>query len=85
MTHAVSILIGLLGAALLALGWRAWQNHLEITRLRRNGHRRVACRRLSDRRAVHPDFLRGLAELLVLLLLLGAVLGWLGAAEPPAW
>jgi len=78
-------LIGLLGAALLALGWRAWQNHLEITRLRRNGHRRVACRRLSDRGAVHPDFLRGLAELLVLLLLLGAVLGWLGASEPPTW
>lgn len=85
MTHAVSLLILLLGVALLALGWRAWQNHLEITRLRRNGHRRVACRRLSQRGAVHPDFLRGLAELLVLLLLLGAVLGWLGAAEPRVW
>ena len=85
MTHAVSLLILRLGVALLALGWRAWQNHLEITRLRRNGHRRVACRRLSQRGAVHPDFLRGLAELLVLLLLLGAVLGWLGAAEPRVW
>lgn len=81
MMYAVSLLIVLLGAALLALGWRAYQNHLEITRLRRNGHRRVACR--SYRRAcVHPDFLRGLAELAVLVLLLATVLGWLGAADP---
>jgi hypothetical protein len=83
MMYAVSLIIVLLGAGLLALGWQAYQNHLEISRLRRNGHRRVACRRLSERGGVHPDFLRALAELSLLVLLLAAVLGWLGAADPP--
>lgn len=84
MMYALSTtVIVLLAAALLALGWRAYQNHLEITRLRRNGHRRVALRRYR-RGGVHPDFLRGLAELGLLVLLLLAVLGWL-AADPPRW
>ena len=86
MMYAVSLIIVLLGAGLLALGWHAYQNHLEISRLRRNGHRGLACRRLSQRGGVHPEFLRTLAELcLLLLLLLAAVLGWLGAADPPGW
>lgn len=84
MMHAVTSLIALLGAGLLALGWRAWQNHRELSRLRRNGWRRVACRPYR-RGCVHPDFLRLLAELLVLVLLLVSVLGWLGAGEPAAW
>lgn len=83
MMYAASLMmIALLGAGLLALGWRAWQNHLEISRLRRNGHRRVACRQYR-RGSVPPDFLRGLAELLLLVLLLVSLLGWLGMAAPP--
>ncbi len=85
MMYAASLIIVLLGAGLLALGWHAYQNHLEISRLRRNGHRRVACRRLSHRGCVPPDLLRCLAELCLLVLLLAAVLGWLGAADPPGW
>ena len=84
MMYTVSTLVLLLAAALLALGWRAYQNHLEIMRLRRNGHRRVALRRYR-RGAAHPDLLRGLAELGLLVLLLLALLGWLGAADPPGW
>ena len=84
MMYATSFLIVLLGAALLALGWRAYQNHLEITRLRRNGYRRMAIRHYR-RGCVQPDFLRGLAELFLLVLLLATVLGWLGAADPPGW
>lgn len=57
MMHTVTTLIALLGAGLLALGWRTWQNHLELSRLRRNGWRRVACRAYR-RGGVHPDFLR---------------------------
>lgn len=84
MMYAVSSLIVLLAAGLLALGWRAWQNHLELSRMRRNGWRRVAGRQYR-RGAVHPDFLRGLAELALLVLLLASVLGWLGATAPPGW
>ena len=82
MMYAVSItLILLLAAALLALGWRAYQNHQEIARLRRNGYRRLAMRRYR-RGGADPELLQALAELTLLVLLLVAVLGWLGAAAP---
>ena len=82
MMYAVSItLILLLAAALLALGWRAYQNHQEIARLRRNGYRRLAMRRYR-RGGADPELLQALAELTLLVLLLVAVLGWLGAAVP---
>ena len=84
MMQATTLIIALLAAALLAFAWRAWQNHLELRELRRNGHRRVAWRRYY-RGGVHPEFLRALAELCLLVLLLAAVLGWLGAADPPGW
>lgn len=83
MMYAASLLIVLLAAGLLALGWRTYQNHLEISRLRRNGWRRVAGRHCR-RGAVHPEFLRALAELGLLVLLLATLLGWLGAG-PPGW
>ena len=82
MMYALAItLILLLAAALLALGWRAHQNHREITRLRRNGCRRLAMRRYR-RGAAEPELLQALAELTLLVLLLVAVLGWLGVATP---
>jgi hypothetical protein len=34
----------LLAIALLILGWSAYQNHLEIQRLRANGHRKISPR-----------------------------------------
>lgn len=86
MTYAISTAIYtaiiLLASALLALGWRAWQNHLEIIRLKRNGYRKLAFRRQSERGSIDFDIIRGLAELLVLLLMLGAVLGWLAHSTP---
>ncbi len=82
MTYLAAFILAILLVALSVLGWRAFQNHLEISRLRRNGHRRVAARRLSDRGSVDHDFLRGIAELLLLLLLLAAVLGWLAHSDP---
>jgi hypothetical protein len=69
----------LLAAALLALGRQAYHNHHEIQRLRRSGHRRLALRRYP-RGCADPEMLRGLAELCLLVLLLVAVLGWLGLA-----
>jgi len=82
MTYAISTAIILLASAIVAIGWRAWQNHLEITRLKRNGYRRVVFPRLSNRGHVDHGFLRGLAEFFVLLLMLGAVLGWLAHSTP---
>ncbi len=83
MTYAATFLIVLLAAGLLALGWRTRQNHLELSRLRRNGHRRLAFRRYR-RGAADPDFLRALAELTLLVLLLVALLGWMGL-QAPRW
>ena len=82
MTYAISTAIILLASALLALGWHAWQNHLEIERLRKNGYRRLYFQRPSNRGHVDHGFLRGLAECLFLLLMLGAVLGWLAHSTP---
>lgn len=80
MMYAVAItVIGLLAAALLGLGWRAYQNDQELRRLRRCGHRRLAFRRYR-RGGVEPELLQALAELTLLVLLLVAVLGWLGVA-----
>jgi 4-hydroxybenzoate polyprenyltransferase len=82
MMYALAItVILLLAAALLALGWRAYQNHQEIERLRRNGCRRLAFRRYH-RGGAEPELLQALAELTLLVLLLVAVLGWMGAAAP---
>lgn len=81
MMYAAVFFIVLLAAGLLALGWRAYQNHLEISRLRRNGYRRVAARR-QLRGGVHPEFLRVLAELGLLVLLLATLLGWMGLETP---
>jgi len=84
MMYAASICaIVLLASALLALGQRAYRNHLEIKRLRLNGCRRMAWRRYR-RGGADPDMLRGLAELCLLVLLLVALLGWLGVS-PPVW
>ena len=80
---SATFLIVLLVAGLLALGWRAYQNHLEIARLRRSGFRRLAFRRYH-RGGADPELLRCLAELTLLVLLLVALLGWL-AAEAPRW
>ncbi|WP_395746635.1 hypothetical protein [Prosthecobacter sp.] len=84
ISAAACLLILLLAVGLLALGWRAWQNHLEITRLRRGGgHRRVRVPfRRHHRGAVDPDLLRGLAELCLLILLLSALCGWLALHLP---
>ena len=46
----LSIIGLLLAPAILALGWRAYQNHREITRLKRNGWRRIAFPRQTERR-----------------------------------
>ena len=80
MTYAFSItLIVLLAAVMLGLGWRTYQNHEEIMRLRRNGYRRLAMRRYR-RGSVEPGLLQALAELSLLVMLLVAVLGWMGVA-----
>jgi hypothetical protein len=44
MDSLLFIIGNLLSIALLALGWRAYQNHLEIQRLRANGHRKISPR-----------------------------------------
>ena len=81
MTYAFTItLIVLLAAVMLALGWRTYQNHQEIMRLRRNGYRRVALRRYK-RGGAEPELLQALAELTLLVLLLVAVLGWMGVGH----
>jgi hypothetical protein len=80
-TYACAILIALLAVALLMLGLRAYRNEQEIRRLRRNGHRRLAFRRCCQRGWVDANFLRCLAELTLLLLLLAAVFGWLGLRQ----
>ena len=82
MTYAIYTAIILLASAILALGWRAWQNHIEIIRLKRNGYRKLAFRQQSERGSIEHDFLRGLAELIVLLLLLASILGWLSHSDP---
>jgi len=82
MTYAISTALIILASAILALGWRAWQNHLEIERLRKNGWRKLTFRPPSNRGHVDHGFLRGLAEFFVLLLMLGAVLGWLAHSTP---
>lgn len=82
MTYAISTAIILLASAILALGWRAWQNHIEISRLKRNGHRKLAFRRQSERGSAGLDFMRGIVELGVILLLLFAVMGWLAHSTP---
>lgn len=78
---AIGAVIGLLAAGLLVLGVRAYRNHLEIKRLQRNGYRKLAFR-LSSRGCVDVDFLRCMAELTLLLLLLATVFGWLGHQSP---
>jgi len=82
MIYLAAFILLILSACLSAFGWRALQNHREISRLRRNGYRRVAARRLVDRGSVDHDFLRGIVELLLLILLLAAVLGWLAHSDP---
>jgi hypothetical protein len=74
-------LLGLLATALLIMGGRAYRNHLEIRRLERNGCRKLAFRR-AGRGCVDVDFLRCMAELTLLLLLLASVFGWLGHQAP---
>lgn len=67
-----------LGLALLICGVRAVLNHLELRRLKRNGYRKLVFRRMSERGSVDADFLRGIAEGCLIILLLVALFGWLG-------
>ena len=76
MTWIIGFIV-LLAAALLALGARAYRNHQVIKRLERNGYRKMSFR-LASRGCVDADFLRCMAELTLLLLLLAAVFGWMG-------
>lgn len=62
---------------------RVIYNRMEIRRLERNGYRKLSARfKASNRGAINFEILRGLAELLLLLLLLAAVLGWLSHSDP---
>jgi len=70
-----------LALMLILLAIRAWMNHQEIQRMRRNGCRRQAFRR-SYRGCADPEFLRGMAEACLLVLLLIALFGWFGLRDP---
>ncbi|WP_395753787.1 hypothetical protein [Prosthecobacter sp.] len=82
MNTCACSLIALLGAAILALGLRAWRNHREIRRLQRNGSRRLAFRRNWQRGCADEDFLRAMAELCLIILLLASVVSWLALHSP---
>lgn len=64
---------------------RGAYNAHERRRLQRQGrHRKIPGPSPRNRGCTHPDFLRLLAELLLLILLLASLLTWLGY-EPPLW
>jgi Tfp pilus assembly protein FimT len=75
MSALVFIFIAI-AAVLAVLGISAYRNHAEISRLRRNGYRRVAMRRYRRGHAC-SEMLRGIAELGIIVLLLAVVLGWM--------
>ena len=82
MIYLATFILLILASALFALGWRAFQNHLEISRLRKNGHRKLSFRPPSNRGSVDHEFLRGITEMLFVILLLASVLGWLAHSSP---
>lgn len=82
MTLLVSILapFAVLFFCMLA---RVLYNRAEIRRLERNGYRKLSARfKASNRGFVDSEAMRGFAELGIILLLLFAVMGWLGFGAP---
>lgn len=71
---------GLIGIALVIIGARCIYNAIELRRLKRSGYHKIAAKRYT-RGSAHPEFMRGLAEILLLILLLVALLGWMGAGR----
>lgn len=76
MKYLVAVLICLAIAATI-YGLRCLYNAAELRRLKRNGYHKISAKRYN-RGEVDSTFLRMLAELGILILLLAAVFGWLG-------
>jgi hypothetical protein len=64
-------------SALVWIGYNYITDYLDYKRLLRNGYRKLAARRYR-RGFVARDAMRGFAEFGLLILLLIAVLGWMG-------
>jgi hypothetical protein len=65
-------------AMLLTLkAYQVWLNYKDEQRRKLKWHRKIATRRMSERGHITGDFLRGLAEVCILILLLASVLGWM--------
>jgi len=77
MTYALAFLIIALLSALVWLGYNVIINHREVQRLKRNGYRKLAARRYR-RGFIELEIMQALAELTLLILLLVAILGWMG-------
>jgi len=71
---AAAIFLALAG---IVIGGRCIYNHLELRRLKRSGYHKIAAKRYN-RGEVDSGFMRGIAELGILILLLIAVFGWMG-------
>lgn len=80
MKYIIATLIFLVIAAAI-IGCRCIYNAVELRRLKRSGYRKIATKR-HNRGSVDADFLRCLAELTLLLLMLAAVFGWLAHGTP---
>lgn len=76
MKYLIAVSIFLAIAALI-IGGRCIYNAMELRRLKRNGYHKIAARRYHRGHA-DEGFLRGIAELGILILLLIALFGWMG-------
>jgi len=76
MKYLVAAAIFLFIAALI-IGVRCIYNAMELRSLKRNGYHKIAAKRYN-RGEVDTGFLRCIAELGILILLLIALFGWMG-------
>lgn len=71
---AVAIFLAIAG---IVIGARCIYNAMELRRLKRSGYHKIAARRYNRGHA-DEGFVRGIAELGILILLLIALFGWMG-------